>query len=241
MKKASKIIGLVTARGGSRGIPKKNIRPLASKPLIAWSIEAAKQSQDLERVIVSTDDEEIALIARKWGADVPFIRPDFLAQDNSPHIDVVIHVLEWLKENQDYVPDYVMLLQPTSPFRTANDINAAIEIAQRSNADSVISVCESPAHPYKIRRISGQGVLSDFIEKPDGYIRRQDFPQAYLENGAIYLVKRDIVINRRTLYPKNTYPYIMESEYSLDIDTLWDFCLAEMMLEDKGKMRHQEP
>jgi len=239
MNKASKIIGLLTARGGSKGIPKKNIMPLASKPLIAWSIEAAKQSQGLERVIVSTDDEEIALVARKWGADVPFIRPDVLAQDDSPHIDVVIHALEWFQENQDYVPDYVMLLQPTSPFRTANDIDAAIEIAQRNNADSVISVCESPAHPYKIRKISGQGMLSDFVEKPNGYLRRQDLPMAYLENGAIYLAKRDIVANERTLYPENTYAYIMKPEDSLDIDTLWDFCLAEILLKDKGKIEHQ--
>lgn len=172
---------------------------------------------------------------------MPFIRPDFLAQDDSPHIDVVIHALDWLKEKQDYVPDYVMLLQPTSPFRTANDISAAIEIAQKNNADSVISVCKSPAHPYKIRKISGQGFLFDFVEKPNGYLRRQDLPAAYVENGAIYLVKRDIVINKRTLYPENTYPYIMKSKYSLDIDTLWGFYLAEIILKDKTKMEHQAP
>jgi len=241
MNKASKIIGLVTARGGSKGIPKKNIMPLASKPLIAWSIEAAKQSQGLERVIVSTDDEEISIVAKRWGADVPFTRPSYLAQDDSPHIEVVIHALEWLKENQDYVPDYVMLLQPTSPFRTSNDINAAIEIAKKSNADSVISVCKSPAHPYKIRNISSQGILSDFVEKPNGYLRRQDLPTAYLENGAIYLAKRNIVVNERTLHPEYTYAYIMKSENSLDIDTFWDFCLAEIILKNKAKMRHQTP
>jgi len=239
MKKSSKIIGLITARGGSKGIPRKNIRSLASKPLIAWSIEAAMQNKDLDRVIVSTDDQEIALVARNLGAEVPFIRPVFLAQDDSPHIDVVIHALEWLKENQGYVPDYVMLLQPTSPFRTSKDISAAIEIAQRSDVDSVISVCKSPAHPYKIRKISSQGLLSDFVEKPNGYLRRQDLPVAYFENGAIYLVKRDIVINKRTLYPENTYPYIMKSKYSLDIDTLWDFHLAEIIFRDKAKMERQ--
>ncbi len=239
MNSSFKIMGLITARGGSKDIPKKNVKMLASKPLIAWSIEAAKQSLDLDRIVVSTDDDEIADIAVKWGANVPFIRPDFLAQDNSPHIDVVIHAIDWLKENQHYLPDYVMLLQPTSPFRTANDIDAAIEIAERNNADSVISVCESPAHPYLNRKISDQGLLSDFVERPSGYLRRQEFPKAYCENGAIYLVKRDIIINRRILNPENTFSYIMKPECSLDIDTLWDFQLAEMILKNRSTMPRQ--
>ncbi len=238
LKKPS-VLGLITARGGSKGIPKKNIIPLASKPLIAWSIEVAKKSQGIERVIVSTDDEEIACVAKSWGADVPFIRPDFLAQDDSQHIDVVIHAIKWLKENQNYVSDYIMLLQPTSPLRTVNDINIAIEIAKRRNADSVISVCESPAHPFKIRKISRKGILTDFVEKPDGYLRRQDCPTTYLENGAIYLVKRGIVMNNRTLYPENTCPYIMKAKYSIDIDTQWDLHLAKILLEDDNQIGPQ--
>ncbi len=237
MNKISGIMGLVTARGGSKGVPGKNIKPLASRPLIAWSIEAAKRSRGLERVIVSTDDEKIARVARKWGADAPFIRPDYLARDDSPHIDVVVHAIEWMKEYRDYSPEYIMLLQPTSPLRTVDDIDAAIRIARKNDAESVISVCESPAHPYKIRKISGDGLLSDFVEKPNGYLRRQDLPAAYFENGAIYLVKKDIVINKRTLYPENTYPYIMKPEHSIDIDTLWDFRLAEIILEERSDIQ----
>ena len=133
----TKILGLITARGGSKGIPGKNIKPLAGKPLIAWTIEAANNSRLLSQVIVSTDDNEIARSAQAWGAEVPFKRPEELAQDQSSHLDVVLHALQWYQLQHRALPEYVMLLQPTSPLRTANDIDAAISLAAQKQADAI--------------------------------------------------------------------------------------------------------
>ena len=230
----SKIIGLITARGGSKSIPRKNIRLLAGKPLIAWTIEAALQSDGLSRVIVSTDDEEIAGVSRKWGAEVPFMRPAELAQDDSAHIPVLIHAIEWLEQVEGTTVDYLMLLQPTSPLRICQDIELAIELALDKNADSVISVCEASTHPYFTRRITSDGKLRDFVPKPDGYLRRQVLPPAYAWNGAIFLVRRDILIEKQTIETEHTYAYVMPPERSLEIDTPWDLYLADLILSDLG-------
>ena len=226
----SKIIGLVTARGGSKSIPRKNITLLAGKPLIAWTIEAALQSRGLSRVVVSTDDQEIAEVSKKWGAEVPFMRPTELAQDDSPHVPVLIHAVEWLEEVEGATVDYLMLLQPTSPLRSAKDIDLAIELALDKNADSVISVCEAPVHPYFTRRITSDGRLQKFVQKPDGYLRRQVLPPAYAWNGAIFLIRRDILIEKQTREPERTYAYVMPPERSLDVDTPWELYLADLVL-----------
>jgi len=202
--------------------------------MIAWTIQAALESDSLNRVILSTDDTEIAETGRKWGAEVPFMRPAELAQANSPHIDVILHAVEWLADNENYQPDYVMLLQPTSPLRTAQDIDAAMALARQHAAESVVSVSESPAHPFFIKSITKEGKLADFGDKPDGYLPRQALPPAYVENGAIYIVRRDILLRQKTLYPDGTYPYIMAEERSLDVDTPWDLYLADLVLSDKG-------
>ena len=142
MKTKPKILGVITARGGSKRLPGKNIRPLGGKPLIAWTAEAALESRFIKRVLLSTDDPQIAEVVQKWGVEVPFIRPASLAQDDTPHIPVLEHAIHWLKENQGACPDYLFILQPTSPLRTAEDIDSAIEIAIQKNADAVIGVCE---------------------------------------------------------------------------------------------------
>ncbi|NEQ78820.1 MAG: acylneuraminate cytidylyltransferase family protein [Moorea sp. SIO2I5] len=231
----SKIIGLITARGGSKSIPRKNTTLLAGKPLIAWTIEAALQSQGLNRVMVSTDDEEIADVSKKWGAEVPFLRPAALAQDDSAHIPVLIHAVEWLEQVEGTTLDYLMLLQPTSPLRSAKDIDLAIKLALDQNAESVVSVCEAFTHPYFTRRITGDGKLKDFVQKPDGYLRRQVLPPAYAWNGAIFLVRRDILIKKQTLETDRTYAYVMTPERSLEIDTPWDLYLADLILSDRSK------
>ncbi len=235
------VLGLITARGGSRGIPGKNIRLVAGKPMIAWTIQAALECDSLNRVILSTDDAEIAEIGRKWRAEVPFMRPTELAQDNSPHIDVILHAVEWLMANENYHPDYVVLLQPTSPLRTAQDIDAAVALALQRDADSVVSISESPAHPFFIKRITGEGKLADFADKPGGYLPRQALPPAYVENGAIYVVRRDVLLREKTLYPDGTYPYIMATERSLDVDTPWDLYVADLVLRDKLHKSSQSP
>ena len=232
----SNIIGLITARGGSKSIPGKNIKPLAGKPLIAWTVEAALQSKGLDRVMVSTDDEKIAQTARQWGAEVPFLRPGELAGDASPHILAVQHALEWLQDHEGERPEYIMLLQPTSPLRATQDIDAVIELAKEKNADAVVSVCESKNHPYTTYRLTENGMLEVYVSSDIGYLRRQDLPPAYVLNGAIYLNRCDSLLGAITFVPEGAYPYIMPLERSMDIDTLWDFALVEFVIQNKGNV-----
>ena len=192
----SSFIGLITARGGSKSIPYKNILPVGGKPLIEWTIDAAMQSGCLERVILSTDDEEIARAAVEKGVEVPFLRPAELAQDDSPHIDAVLHALLWLAKAENFTPEFVVLLQPTSPLRSAEDISAAVKIALEQNADSVVSVSAVEKHPYLTFKISDTGALEDFLPRPEGYLRRQSLPPAYSLNGAIYVVRRSVLLSQ---------------------------------------------
>jgi CMP-N,N'-diacetyllegionaminic acid synthase len=227
------VIGIITARGGSKGILNKNLATLAGKPLISWTIEAAQQSRMLQRVIVSTDDEMIAETARQWNAEVPFMRPAELAQDDSSHISVIVNAIEWLENKDHYRPDYVMLLQPTSPLRTHQDIDEAIELALGRKAVAVVSVCEAAKHPWKMFRLNESGTIARFYDHGLVYPRRQDLIQAYEENGAIYLNSRESLLQERTFFPEETYPYIMPIERSLDIDTPWDLHIANLILNNR--------
>lgn len=226
------IIALITARGGSKGLPGKNLLPLAGKPLLAWTIEAALHSPRLDEVILSTDDAEIARVGREWGAAVPFMRPSHLAQDQSDHLSVVEHALGWLQARDGRLPNYLLLLQPTSPLRTAEDIEAAIQTALQHDAKAVVSVCEAAHHPYLTKRIAEDGTLVNFIEADLPYLRRQDLPPAYALNGAIYLNRPTDLLAERTFLPKGTYPYVMPPQRSFDIDTAWDLHLADLILRN---------
>lgn len=228
-----KIVGVITARGGSKAIPHKNTVPLAGKPLIAWTIEAALQSRRLDRLIVSTDDPEIAETSRAWGAEVPFLRPAELAEDNTPHILVMLHSLSWLNESAAASPDYLLLLQPTSPLRTAEDIDTAIEIAEARDAIAVVSVAEMHRHPYLSKRILEDGTLADFVETDIAYLRRQALPPAYALNGAIYLNRPESLLRDRTFVPPGTLAYVMPPERSMDVDSPWDLHLIELVLRDQ--------
>jgi len=230
----SETIGLITARGGSKSIPQKNIKMLAGKPLIAWTIAAALQSKELSRVIVTTDDEKIAKVSREWGAEVPFIRPIELARDDSSSISAVLHAIQWMEENEGFCPDYIMLLQPTSPFRTAEDIHQSKELARKHCAVAVVSVCEAERHPYICKRILDNGTLADFMTPEMGYLRRQDLPPAYAVNGAIYLNRRSSLLLDRTFLPPGTIAYVMPQARSIDVDTLWDWYMAELIMEEKN-------
>jgi len=227
------VLGLITARGGSKGIPGKNIKLLAGKPLIAWTIEAAKASSRLSRVLVSTDDPEIARIALEWGAEAPFLRPAELAQDDSPHILALEHALHWVEADEGALPDYLVTLQPTSPLRTSADIDNAIELAERSSAAAVASVSPMNPHPYLAKLIQADGTLADFIPVDTPYLRRQDFPPAYALNGAIYINRCSSLLQEHTLFPHGTLAYIMPIERSIDIDSEWDLQLAEKLLKDR--------
>lgn len=221
------VVGVITARGGSKGLPGKNIRSFAGKPLIAWTIEAAQHSESLLKTIVSTDDEEIAKIARDCGAEVPFIRPRELAEDNSAHIDVVLHCLDWIEQQGDS-PDYLMLLQPTSPLRNAQDIRKVVQMVEHRDPEAILAVNETHDHPYLTRTIDENGSIRPLIEMPEiHYPRRQDLPPAYFINGSIYLNSVASLRKTRSFYPADALGYVMPSSRSVQIDTLLDFVAAE--------------
>jgi N-acylneuraminate cytidylyltransferase/CMP-N,N'-diacetyllegionaminic acid synthase len=237
LKKQGRVLAVIIARGGSKGLPLKNIRLLAGKPLIAYTIDAALQARLLDRTVVSTDDRQIAEIARQYGAEIPFLRPPELAQDETTVYPVLSHAVQWLENCEGYRPDYVMLLQPTSPLRTAGDIDNAIVLALERNADGVVSLCETKHHPYWTKRVTEDGQVVEFAPLDRAYDRRQELPRAYALNGAIYLCKREILLECQTFYTDRTYAYIMPIEHSLDIDTPWDLHLAELILQ--GKASHE--
>ncbi|MFH1303999.1 MAG: acylneuraminate cytidylyltransferase family protein [Planctomycetota bacterium] len=228
------VVGLITARGGSKGVPRKNIQLLAGKPLIAWTIEAALQSQELDRVIVSTDDKEIASISRRFGAEVPFIRPLELALDASSHVDVVLHAIDWLAEHEDYDTEYVAMLQPTSPFRIAEDIDGAIQFARKKNAKSVIGMMKAPSHPVCLRSMNEEGLLLEiFPQQEESALRRQVLTDVYAFNGALYVLRADSFRVDKTFRPyQETYGYKMPTERSWEIDTEWEFTVASLLMEN---------
>ena len=228
-----RILGIIPARGGSKSIPGKNIFPLAGKPLVAYTIEVGLQAQTTDRLIVSTDDERIADVARRYGAEVPFMRPTELAQDDTPGIAPILHAVRWLEEHEKYQPDFVMCLQPTSPLRTAGDIDAAVELILQRNAAVVVSVTPVDYHPYWMKRLDAEGRIRDFITLDHPMTRRQDLPQVYALNGAIYLARREVLLEQESWYTDETYAYVMPPERSLDIDTSWDLYLTDLILRTR--------
>ena len=227
------VMGLILARGGSKGLPRKNILPLAGKPLIGYTIEVARASTVLDRVVVSTDDQEIAGVAKRYGADVPFYRPADLAEDDTSVFPAILHALTWLSEHEGYDPGYVMLLQPTSPFRTVEDIEGAVSLAVRKHADAVVSVSRVRQHPYWSKQMSEDGRLISQYPPEHAAFRRQDLPPLYVPNGAIYLVLRSVLLEKETVYTERTYGYVIPAERSLDIDDAWDLHVAELILKDR--------
>ena len=227
-----KVLGVITARGGSKGIPGKNIKSLLGKSLIWWTIDAAQKSGVFDRLIVSTDDEAIAKVCREFGVEVPFMRPKELAQDKTPHLPVMQHAVSYLKEKEGYSPDYVMILQPTSPARQAFHIKEAVDLIMKTGADSVLSVYEMPEnfHPHKALIISEDGMLKTVTGAPvrTRAIRRQDLPKAYWSVGAIYLFKTGLLFDTEpSFYGDRVAPYVLDQKYVVDINELADWPVAE--------------
>jgi len=237
MSKEKTILGLIPARGGSKGLPRKNVRPLLGKPLIAWTIEQALASKHLDRVVVSTDDEEIAEISKKYGAEVPFMRPKELARDNAKGIDVVFHAMDWFRKNgRDRQYDLIMLLQPTSPLRTAEDIDKAVELLFFKKAKAIVSVCEVDHHPLWTNTLPDNECMKDFIRKEIINKNRQELPAFYRLNGAIYLAYCDYLKKQKSFFGKDTFAYIMPKERSVDIDSELDLKLAEILMKSQNRM-----
>ena len=231
----TRVLGVVPARGGSKGIPRKNIVPLAGKPLLAYTIEAALQAERLTRVVVSTDDEEIAAVAQQWGADVPFRRPDELASDTALSLPVVQHALvevEW-QEGRRY--DVVVMLQPTTPLRTADDIDAGIALLVEDGADSVVSVVDVEGyHPFRMKRVLDDGRLINYIDQGFEDMRpRQLLPPVYIRSGALYITRRAVLMEQDSFIGAHCKAYVMPQQRAVNIDSAFDLWLAQYLLDDQ--------
>jgi CMP-N,N'-diacetyllegionaminic acid synthase len=218
------VLALIPARGGSKGVPRKNVRALGGKPLIAWTIEAARQAHSVSRIVVSTEDEEIAAVARAYGAEVPFMRPHALAQDTTPGMDVVFHALDQLDGCDD-----VLLLQPTSPLRTAQDIDAIAELRARAQAPAAVSVSAAHHPPQWMYRMEHPAQLRPLLDEP-APVRRQDAEEVYVLNGALYSARRDWLLTHRSFMSGRTLGYVMPAERSVDIDTPLDWRWVEFLM-----------
>ena len=221
-------VALIPARGGSKGIPRKNIRPFCGKPLLQWSIEAALASNCVDQVLVSTDDPEIAEVAMACGAEVPFLRPAELASDTAPGIAPVLHALALLPQVSD-----VLLLQPTSPLRTSADIEAILALRQKAGRESVVSVTPSAKHPAWMYSLSG-GQLLEPLRPHDWAYCRQQLRPAYVLNGALYLASRAFLLREQAFIAPDTMGYVMPAERSVDIDTLLDWQWAEFLMAQQA-------
>jgi CMP-N,N'-diacetyllegionaminic acid synthase len=226
-----RVLGLVPARGGSKGIPRKNIRLLRGRPLLEYTAEAALKARGLSRVILSTEDPEIAEVGKRCGLEVPFLRPAELAEDTTPMLPVVQHAVRWLDSKRQYF-DAVCLLQPTNPLRRPEDIDGAIRQLQDTGADSVISFVEvGENHPARMKYVNSEGRVIDppFAEQIEGQ-RRQDLPKLYLREGSIYLTRRAVLMEQNSFKGRDCRAWIVPAERACNIDTPLDLSMAEQLL-----------
>jgi len=229
-----RILVIIPARGGSKSIPRKNIKSLGGYPLIAYSIAAALQSQHIDRVIVSTDDEEIAGIAEQWGAEVPFTRPAKLAGDRVTDLPVFKHAIQWLEENENYHADIIIQLRPTSPFRPKGSVDEAIALMlQSEHADSVRGVTPSGQNPFKMWRVEENRMvplLQTEFDEPYN-MPRQKLPSTYWQTGHIEVIRYETIMQRHSMTGDHILPYIIDSRYAIDLDTLEQWAFAEYLLD----------
>ena len=234
MLNQNKILALIPARGGSKGVPRKNIRLLGGKPLLAWTIDAAKKSKYIDRIILSSEDEEIISVAKNYGCDVPFVRPAELAGDNAPGIAPVLHALHTLNEQYDYL----VLLQPTSPFRSTEDIDEAIRRCIENKVDACVSVTETEKHPAWMFYLTDSEYLTPVLGTADEKMatHRQQLKPVYALNGAVYVIHIPTLLkHEQFIIPKRTLSYPMPKERSLDIDTEFDFKQCEWIAKELEK------
>lgn len=232
MWKSHSFLAVIPARGGSRGIPRKNIKVFLGKPLLAWAVEVARESGVFRRVILSTEDEEIAEIGRAYGAEVLFLRPQELAKDTTPTAPVIQHAVAWLRDWEHWTPDFVMILEPTSPARRVFHIREAAELLVNSGADSIASVSEVLHHynPVKVLKCNDDGTIEGIqgMHIRDMIHRRQDLPIYYAFNGLLFSCKIDVLsLNPPTIWGERVLGYVVDQKYNLDIDSPEDWVVAE--------------
>lgn len=231
------VLALIPARGGSKGVPRKNIRDFAGAPLIAYSIAAALQAELITRVIVSTDDEEIAAVAREWGAETPFLRPSELAQDDTTDLPVFEHALQWLRENESYQPGIVIQLRPTSPIRPVGLLDEAIKkLLEHPEADCVRGVVPSGQNPFKMWRIGGNGQLEPLLSLPnmkEPYnAPRQELPTTYWQTGHVDVIRASTILEKGSLTGDIILPILIDPRYTVDIDTPSDMVRYARLMQD---------
>lgn len=233
------ILAIIQARGGSKGIPGKNIKPLCGKPLIAWTIEAAKKAKTVTRVIISTDDKKIAEVAKKYGAEVPFLRPPEFATDGAKSIGLLEHALNFLKEKEGYIADAVVQLKPTNPLRTAETINTCVELYKASpGIDAVITVVKAPVHPLKCWKFDGEFVApfvpeSVFGIKEASKTPRQKLPEAYGNNSCVHVINPKTILEKHSSIGTKVKGVVLSREESINIDDPLDFEIAEILMRKK--------
>ena len=230
-----RVLGIIPARGGSKGVPHKNIALLIGKPLLAYTAEAALASNCLTRVILSTDDERIAKVGRDWGLEVPFMRPSELSRDETPMLPVIQDAIRRL-ESQNERFDAIMILQPTTPLRRSDDIDGAIHVLEKTGADSVISFVDvGEKHPARMKYVDEKGRVTDppFAEVTEG-LRRQDLKKMFLREGSIYLTRRNVVMEENSFKGSDCRAWIVPSERAINIDTHFDLFLAEQLIKRHG-------
>jgi len=237
MYKGKKIIAIIPARGGSKGIPGKNIKILAGVPLICHTIESVKKSSFVDIIIVSTDDKKIASIAKEADALVPFMRPKQYAKDSSPSSDAILHAIDWFEKKKQWF-DIVILLEPTSPLRKEDDIDKAIQkfVDSYATVDALVSVGEIHMESPYISKVIDHGFVKPLIEEHSSYYQRQQLPKAYFPYGVIYISKIETYKIHKTFYQKRTIPYVIERWQNYEIDDIYDFACIEKILEEKDKI-----
>lgn len=230
MFKDKKILAVIPARGGSKGVPGKNIKLVGGKPLIAWMIEAAKKSIHIDRLILSSDDNEIIRVAGNYGCEAPFVRPSDLARDDSSISDVILHVLDKILGY-----DYVALLQPTSPLTLTEDIDGCIEFCISNNSKSTVSVTRPGKSPYWMFKMAEDNKLSALLGEQYLNRSRQDLPVAYLPTGAVYVSEINCFLENRSFYSDSTTGFEIPRERSIDIDSILDFKIMEAVISENHR------
>src|SRR6266850_1324840 len=230
-----RFLGLIGARGGSKGIPRKNLIDFGGKPLIYHTLSEAVKSKLLDRVVLTTDDQEIAEFAAALGVEVPFIRPAHLATDTAILSDVIQHSIDWLKTEDNYVPDAILLLQPTSPLRRAQHIDEAVSLYQKENADTVISLSHPQEHPWDMVYFE-DGQMRFALDKYSQLTNRQMYKRFYFINGAIYITRLDLFTAHQNFWSGRIVPYYMDTLDSIDIDSEADFVIADCLLRRRRQM-----
>ena len=236
------VVAIIPARGGSKGLPQKNILPLSDKPLIAWSIEVGKESKYIDKLIISTDDKKIADVAESYRCEVPFIRPENLSSDEAPTIDVLIHAYKYFTENNE-IYDYLILLEPTSPLRDSNDIDAAMEMldSNREKADSIVGVAKVEAtHPVFDVRINDGGLIEPYATENFSTFRRQEIEDLYHFEGSLYISDTKVLLKEKTFYHERTLPYIVPRWKSLEIDEMVDIITAEAIINNQSLLNSDD-